>query len=234
VVSDPFADGQLPSQYEEAQPLVAVRRLLREQVDMQFSDLRALLRLPSDQIAPKVGCNLTAAAMIFNQISGFSIWFFHNRQAQVILGRERKRKAKTPFSGQRFKGFVRAYYPRAIGEPALRSIADKLYEARNLLSHNLGVGDLKSGSRRREVAFAKPTPPLDPMDIVDLELQVVFPAQGVPVRGAGLQTVLSIPGLYWTLGRMLRAALADQPDQCEPTGRGAPRGAAGPSNRDPI
>jgi hypothetical protein len=215
VASDPFAEGQLPSQYEEAQPLPAVRRLLREQVDMQFSDLRALLRLPSDQIAPQVGCNLTAAAMIFNQISGFSIWFFHSRQAQVILGRERKQKAKTPFSGQRFKGFVRAYYPRAIGEPRLRAVADKLYDARNLLSHNLGVGDLKPGSRRRDVAFAKPDPPLEPTDIVDLELRAVFPAQGVPFRGAGLHTILNIPGLYWSVGRMLRSALADQPDRCE-------------------
>lgn len=205
----------MPSQYEEAEPLAAVRRLLREQVDMQFSDLRALLRLPSDQIAPKVGCNLTAAAMIFNQISGFSIWFFHNRQAQVIVGRERKKKAKTPFSGQRFKSFVRAYYPREIGEPPLRSIADKLYDARNLLSHNLGVSDLKPSNRRREALFAKPDPPLEPKDIVDLELQAVFPGQGVPVRGAGLQTILNVPGLYWTLGRMLRSALVDQPDRCE-------------------
>lgn len=213
MIADPFAAGQLPSQYIEAQALPAVRRLLHEQVDMQFFDMRALLRLPSDQIAPQVGCNLTAAAMVFSQISGFSMWFFHNRQAQRIVGWERKRKGI--LSGQRFKAFVRAYYPRASGEPPVKSIAVKLYDARNLLSHNLGVGDLKPGSRRREVAFAKPDPPPEVADIVDLEPQPVFPAQGVPIRGTGLQTLFNIPGLYWALGRMLRAALADQPDRCE-------------------
>jgi len=214
VAIDPFAAGQLPSQYDEAQALPAVARLLREQVDMQFADMRALLRLPSDEIAPHVGCNFTAAAMIFNQVSGFSMWFFHNRQARRIEGRESKGRGN-PFSGQRFKSFVRAYYPRAIGEPRVDSIAVKLYDARNLLSHNLGVGDLKPGSRRREIAFAKPDPPPEPADIVDLELHAVFPAAGVPVRGAGLQTIFNIPGLYWALGRMLRAALADQPVRCE-------------------
>jgi hypothetical protein len=215
VISDPFAAGQLPSQYTEAQPLPAVRRLLEEQVDMQFSDLRALLRLPSDRIAPRVGCNLTTGTMIFNQISGFSIWFFHNREAQRIIGRERKEKRSMPLAGARFKGFVRAYYPRAGSEPSLRSIADALYEARNLLSHNLGVGELRTGSRRRDVAFAKPDPPLEPADIADLELQTVFPGQGVPVRRAGLQTTFSIPGLYWTLGCMLRSAISDEPGRCE-------------------
>jgi hypothetical protein len=215
VASDPFAAGQLPSQYDETQSLPAVRRLLHEQVDMQFSDLRALLRLPSDRIAPRVGCNLTTGAMIFNQISGFSIWFFHNRQAQRIIGRERKEKRKMPIAGARFEAFVRAYYPHAVGEPPLRSIAKRLYDARNLLSHNLGVGELKMGSRRREIAFAKPDPSLKPADIVDLELQAFFPAQGAPVRGAGLQTTFNIPGLYWALGRMLRAALGDHPGRCE-------------------
>lgn len=214
MAEDPFVGGQLPSEYEEARPLSAVGHLLREQVDMQFADLRALLRLPNDQIAPHVGCNLTAAAMIFNQISGFSMWFFHDRQAKRIEGWERKRRGNT-LSGQRFKSFVRAYYPRAIGEPPVESISVKLYDARNLLSHNLGVGDLKPGTRRREIAFAKPDPPPAAIDIVDLERQPVFPAAGVPVRGAGLQTTFNIPGLYWALGRMLRGALADQPARCE-------------------
>jgi hypothetical protein len=38
--TDPFAAGQLPSAFAEAQPLPAVQRLLREQVDMQLADMR--------------------------------------------------------------------------------------------------------------------------------------------------------------------------------------------------
>jgi hypothetical protein len=212
---DPFAGGALPSEFPEARDLPAVQTLLREQVDMQFADMRALLRLPSDDVAPGVGCNFTMGAMLFNQISGFSIWMFHNRQAQRIKTEERKKKRRDPLAGKRFKAFVRAYYPRRPGEPAISTIADKLYETRNVLSHNLGVGDMKSGSRRREVALMKPDPPLGPDDIADLEVQSFFPLAGTPVRRDGLITVLYIPGLYWAVGQMLRAALADEPQRCE-------------------
>jgi hypothetical protein len=214
-VTDPFARGQLPSAFPEAQALPAVQRLLREQVDMQFADIRVLLRLPSDDLAPHVGCNLTAAAMIFNQMSGFSIWFFHNRTAQRIRGEERRRGRRDPLSGKRFKGFIRAYYPRQSAEPTVRTIADTLYETRNLLAHNLGVGDLRGRSRRREVSLAKPDPPLEAEDVVDLEMHAVFPLAGVPVQRYGIHTRLYLPGLYWALGRMLRHALADQPARSE-------------------
>lgn len=192
-----------------------MRRLLREQVDMQFADMRVLLRLPSDDIAPSVGCNLTAAAMVFNQISGFSVWFFHNRQAQRIATDERRRRRRDPLAGKRFKAFIRAYYPRQPGEPTVRTIADKLYETRNVLSHGLGVADVAPGSRRREVALVKPDPPLEAGDVVDLEMQPSFPLAGVPVKREGLETKLYVPGLYWMLVRMLRSALADEPDRCE-------------------
>jgi hypothetical protein len=109
MTADPFVAGELPSQYAEVHQVPAVQRLLREQVDMQFADIRVLLRLPDVRIAPHVGCNLAATSMIFNQISGFSIWFFHNRQAQRILGRERRQHRRDPLSGQRFEAFVRAY-----------------------------------------------------------------------------------------------------------------------------
>jgi hypothetical protein len=210
---DPFSTGQLPSAYPEAEPLPAVRKLLAEQVDTQFADIRALLRLPRDDVTPNVGCNITATAAIANQISGFSIWFFHNRYAQQLRKQETKRPM--PISGKRFLGFVRAYYPRAIGEPQLATIARRLYQTRNLLSHNLGMSDLDRSAHRREVTLIKPDPPLTPSDIVDLELLAQFPLAGVPVRRDGVAIRFSVPGLYWALGRMLRAALADQPDRCE-------------------
>jgi hypothetical protein len=212
--TDPFEGGQLPSEFPEVQALAATQRLLREQVDMQFADMRALLRLPHEDVAPQVGCNTTLAAMVFNQISGFSVWFFHNPAAQRIKTREVREKRRVPLSGQRFKGFVRAYYPRRAGEPRVGTIADKLYEARNVLAHNLGVEDLRTG-RRRAIVLKKPDPPLAPEDVVDLELQPYFPLAGLPVQRVGLETTFYLPGLYWATGRMLRAALADQADRCE-------------------
>lgn len=103
---------------------------------MQFADLRVLLLLPRRGLAPQVGANATATAMICNQISGFSEWFFYSRFGMQIAKKEearrkelanRKNPPKRPipvsFSAQRFQGFVRAYYPRVPGEPPLRTIA---------------------------------------------------------------------------------------------------------------
>ena len=54
----------------------ATKHFLRRQVDMQIADIRLLFRLPANDLDPHVGCNLTAAAMMLNMISGFSRWFF--------------------------------------------------------------------------------------------------------------------------------------------------------------
>ncbi len=45
----------LPSEYPEAANLPAVQQLLGELIDMQFQDLRVLLRLPDPALAPNVG-----------------------------------------------------------------------------------------------------------------------------------------------------------------------------------
>jgi hypothetical protein len=212
-VADPFSKGELPSAFAEAQNLPAVQRLLAEQVDMQFADLRALLRLPNDDIAPNVGVNLTATAAILGQISGLSIWFLQNRWAQTISREEKQRRMI--LSKRRFLGFVRAYYPRAAGEPDIRTIARTLYETRNLLVHNLGVTDAEAKKNRRQVFLVKPDPPLTSADVVDLETHAQYPLAGTPVRLDGRKLMLNVPGLYWALGRMLRSALADEPARCE-------------------
>jgi hypothetical protein len=210
---DPFTNGQLPSTFPEVQPHPAIQRLLAEQVDMQFADLRVLLRLPQTEIAPHVGCNFTATAMIVNQISGFSVWFFHNRYAQRLEREERKRR--TIMSRRRFLGFVRAYYPRSPAEPTIQTIANRLYDTRNLLSHNLGISDLDRKRRRQEIGLVKPDPALSAEDIIDLELETGFPGAGVPIRRSGMTISTHVAGLYWALGRMLRSAVLDQPERCE-------------------
>lgn len=214
VSPEPFDGGQLPSEYAEAASLPTVRRLLAEQVDMQFADMRALLRLPLDDVAPNIGCNLTMAAAILNQISGFSVWFFHTRYAQQLSKKEAHGRGMR-FSRRRFLGFVRAYYPRAVGEPQSATIATRLYETRNVLAHELGIGELGRNRRRHDVLLVKPDPPLEASDVVDLEIHAQFPLAGAPVTLRGSAVRLYLPGHYWALGRMLRAALADQPIRCE-------------------
>jgi hypothetical protein len=53
VATTPFAGGMLPSTYPEAATLPAVRQLLGELIDMQFADLRVLLRLRPDATQPR-------------------------------------------------------------------------------------------------------------------------------------------------------------------------------------
>jgi hypothetical protein len=210
-----FAGGFLPSQYPEAQKLPNVQRFLAEQIDMQFADIRVLLRLPEPTIDPHVGANFTAATAILGQISGLSIWLFHNAAAKRIRTREVKEKRKMPLSGLRFKSFVRSYYPRVAGEPTVLTIANHLYDTRNVLSHSLGIGEVVKMKGRRNVDIVKPDPALSEQDVVDLEKFPLFPLVGVPVERRGSRTLLYVPGLYWALGRMLRAALQDQPGRCE-------------------
>jgi hypothetical protein len=114
-----FTGGVLPSQYPEAQQLPNVRRFLAEQIDMQFADIRVLLRLPEPSIDPNVGANFTAKTAILGQISGFSIWFLHNRAAKRIETRERKAKAKMPYSGARFDTTSGMYAVNARAMPVL-------------------------------------------------------------------------------------------------------------------
>jgi hypothetical protein len=217
---DPFPGGLLPSSYPEVSELPALRRLLGELVDMQFQDLRVLLRLPDAALAPDIGCNFTACAVMTNLISGFSIWFFHNRYARGWLEPEEQRR-KQALSARRFKGFVRAYYPRQMHEPTPATIARHLYDARNVLSHNLGIDDStwrtrqRRASRTRSIALVKPHIGLSAEDVVELETYATPPFAGATVMRSGLESRLFVPGLYWSLGRMLRAAIADEPNRCE-------------------
>jgi hypothetical protein len=63
----------------------------------------------------------------------------------------------------------------------------------------------------------KPDPALTDTDVVELETYKTPPFAGHTVTRTGLTTRIYVPGLYWALGRMLRAALANQPQRCEAT-----------------
>lgn len=124
---------------------------------------------------------------------------------------------------------MRAYYPLQIGEPTRPTVATRLYEARNLLAHNLGVDDMswrtrqQLGKRRRIISLVKPKDGLTEEDVVEHEVYTGPPFADLTVRSQGLNTRIYVPGLYWALGRMLRAALHDQPVRCEQTASTPPR-----------
>jgi hypothetical protein len=74
----------------------------------------------------------------------------------------------------------------------------------------LGISDLDKKPRSQEIGIVKPDPPLRTEDIVDLELQPQSPGAGAPIRMRGAMLNISVPGMYWALGRMFRASVVDQ------------------------
>jgi hypothetical protein len=181
---------------------------------MQVADLRLLFRLPEPALEPNVGLNFTTAAMLLNLISGMSVWFFQAPQARRIQRIEKQKKR--PESGRRFKAFVRAYWPRVPPEPqSARTVAERLYEIRNSLAHDLGVEDDPTRARNRHFRLAKPDPALSLSDIVDLERSVLHPLQTRVIERRGSTYTVRLAGLYWAAHRMMRGALNDRPAAIE-------------------
>jgi hypothetical protein len=190
----------------------ALTELLRRQVDMQIADLRLLMRLPSPDLDPDVGCNLTTAAMMLNLISGFSAWLFQTDEvAEIVASEGRKRR---PESGWRFKSFVRTYWPRLDPEPvSADGTANRLYEVRNSLVHDLGIHNNLAQQEAHETKLAKHALPLE--EIALYERTVSHPLAVPVVEERGPITVVHLTGVYWALHRMLRTALEDQPTEIE-------------------
>jgi hypothetical protein len=92
-----------------------------------------------------------------------------------------------------------------------------------VLSHNLGIDDAswrtreRKRSSRRTISLVNPDPALADADVVELETYATPPFGGQAVTREGLTTYVYLPGLYWALGRMLRAALVEEPELCENT-----------------
>lgn len=79
--------------------------------------------------------------MMPNLISGFSVWFFQTEEVAEIERSEAAKGGRRE-SAWRFKSFVKAYWPQLDPEPAsAEGTAQRLYEVRNSLAHDLGVHD---------------------------------------------------------------------------------------------
>lgn len=194
----------LPSEFPEVQGREHLKRLLAEHVDMQFMDLRTMLRLPSAGLAG--GCNFAVASFLFNVIAGSSVCFYKTSAAAFTAKGDR---------GTRFEGLLADFYPWQ-GEPVAKATAiDILYDAaRNPLAHSLGLeAPPPAGHVAREIPLAKR--PLSEAEIAELEDETVKPvwvgptvAQGKAASGAD-SFKISIPALYWGVHRMMHALFAD-------------------------
>src|SRR2546422_1281705 len=136
----------LPSEFPEVHARTALKRLLFEHVDMQFDDIRTMLRLPMGGLTG--GCNFAATAVLFNIISGCSVCFY-NASEKALTGAGQ--------AGCRFRGLLGEFYPW-VGEPLSKlDGVSLLYKAtRNPLTHRLGLDDPpSSASKGSEIAVKK-------------------------------------------------------------------------------
>jgi hypothetical protein len=127
-----------PSAWSQLDLYPHLRQLVAQQIDMQFADLHAMMRLPMDEVMPNVGCNLATAVHAFNLVTGASV-LFYNSSPQSLRGDPRK-------NGSRFKQVLTKYYPWSKADCEQEGFTEKgtakaLWEwARNPLVHSLGVG----------------------------------------------------------------------------------------------
>jgi hypothetical protein len=209
-----FPPPVIPSNLVVAERHPATREFLRRHVDMQFEDLRLLFRLPVEELGANVGCNFTAAAMMLNVVSGFSVWLYQTDDAAEIRTLEEKDRRRR--SRRRFLGFVTEYWPRIAPEPDDQEVvARRLYEVRNSLAHDLGVGEDAENEYPSRVNLAKHRAfSLDDV-VTRLERNLAHPLAVPVLEGDDAQYTVHLAGLYWALHRMLNAALDDRPQEIE-------------------
>ena len=195
----------LPSEFPEVQSYPNLKRLLEGQVDMQFVDLRTLLRLPQEGL--EGGCNFTVANVLFNLVAGSSVCFYDPSEEALRNRGDR---------GRRFKAILEQFYPWQ-GEPLPKDdFISALYDsARNPLTHRLGLDAPPNGSSMgKQIALMKW--PLTEEQIRELEESSTRPVwvHTTVVHQKNLaygstELAISVPALYWGVHRMLHALFAD-------------------------
>ena len=193
----------LPSQYVEVQSYPSLKRFLEAQVDMQFSDLRTMLRLPIPQVGLEAGCNFATASILFNVISGTSVCFYEASEAAF----------KEP-KGDRFKNVLKSFYPWQ-DEPLSKDegVLILYKEARNPLAHSLGLDTPPKDSDGKQISIDKK--PLILSQIDEIEEAIIRPKWLSPTVNrqqlscGSVEFKISVPTLYWGIHRMLHKLFSD-------------------------
>ena len=192
------------SEIPEVVSYPAVRRFLRNHVEMQIEDLRSVLRLPLPNHGLHGGGNFAATAILCNLISGISVVLFdippeYHAWRSRLSKRSRRNRGK---SGRRFEALLYHYFPWEKGDNRAARISALYDLARNPLAHELGL-DPNSRKRNPHVGIAKK--PLTGDQIVELETSIRKPGWArPPILRRGREWRISVEGLYWALHRLLR------------------------------
>ena len=189
----------LPSQYPEVQAYPNLKRILQDYIDVQFSDLRTILKLPMPSRGLVAGCNFTAAAVLFNIVGGASVCFY---DADPPTWGDR---------GDRFQDLLTNYYPWP-GDDCypIAKCVEMLYKvARNPLTHSFGIGDPSANDlvlAKKELAWPRVRQLEDSVRRPIWVKPTLYPSTEPKYKG---KTALSVPTLYWGVHRMLHGLFAD-------------------------
>jgi len=108
-----------------------VQRFLVTLIDMQFSDVRAMLQLPRPDVGITPGCNFAITSTLCNLLSGISTTVY---KPTALLHEDRSRYR----TGAAFQDLVRDFFPYT--PPGAADFPAELYQlCRNPLAHSAGL-----------------------------------------------------------------------------------------------
>jgi hypothetical protein len=168
-----------------------VHKFISSHVEMQFVDVRGMLKLPLPKQGISGGCNFAATAVLCNLISGISRILYNSNKSGA---------------GELFRELLRHYYPWEADELEQRDYKIKnLYDViRNPLVHSLGVDDKSD----KQIVIEKR--PLSIRQINKIERSNKRPSWvKLAVRIEDNKYIINVPGLYWGTYHMLIRLLKD-------------------------
>ncbi len=183
----------LPSQFADLSAFPRVARFVRQHFDMQFDDVRSMMKLPRPKQGMTGGCNFASAVALCNLIAGV---------ATVLYERPRG----YPGRGDGFVALLMQYYPWQPDEDGQRN-AEVLWEfVRNPLVHSLGVG-VTPGQRQAQVTIVKSS--YRERGLRRIERSSSHPGPSLAIATRGNHHTLWVVGLYWGVSEILRRLLRD-------------------------
>ena len=126
----------LLSQLLTTQGFPQVQHFIVALLDMQFSDVRAMLQLPRPDIGITPGCNFAITATLCNLLSGISTTIYK----PVHLLHENQSNYR---SGDAFQNLIQDFFPYT--PPGTSNFPAELYQScRNPLAHAVGLQNASS------------------------------------------------------------------------------------------
>ncbi len=169
----------LLSEIPEFAAYAHVSQFVKDKLEMQLGDVRAMMMLPLPEAEITHGCNFASVATLCNIVSGVSVSLFKPRRTKKI----RKKKKEKLRSGDHFCRLLWNFYPWEAGEQHIQK-TKRVYDlVRNPLTHALGEHDTPDDEViLRKTSLKEKGKSLTESDLDELERSPTRPAwvpQGV-------------------------------------------------------